>query len=429
MRGSLALPLLLMVLQGAEPAGATSPDRTLKAALPRLVVIRHRIHANPELGFREKETAAAIEEYLAGLGITEIERGVAQTGVVAVIRGGLPGPVVAVRADMDALPVTEETGFSFSSTKRDTYEGQDVGVAHACGHDIHVTSLLGVAAVLSGFGEELPGTVKLIFQPAEEGPPPGVTDGALQMIEQGVLENPAPEAIFGLHISPGMDVGEAGYTIGAAMAAVDRFTARIIGRSAHGAAPEAAVDPIVMGAQAVTALQTIRSRNLSPLEPSVITVGIFRGGSRYNIIPGEVLLEGTVRTYDPGVQDTIERRMNEILDGITTAGGGSYELSYRRVNPALVNEPALGARSVEALRGALGAENVRAVDPLMPGEDFAFFSSKIPGFYFHLGARAVGTASGGLHTPDMRADDGAIEAGVRAMTAVILDYLGHGKDR
>lgn len=428
MRGKGWVKLALLVLLAAPPSGWAGPvDEALKEALPGLLEIRHTIHRNPELGFREHETSALVARYLKELGLAEVRSGVATTGVVAVIRGGEPGPVVAARADMDALPVTEETELPFRSTRRDTYRGQEVGVSHACGHDIHTASLLGVAAVLTSMRDRLPGAVKLIFQPAEEGPPPGVKDAALQMVEEGILEDPMVEAVFGLHAAPDLEVGRVGYALGPAMASVDRFVARIIGRQAHGAAPHMGIDPIVMGAQAVSALQTIRSRNLPPLQPSVVTVGIFRGGTRYNIIPGEVLLEGTVRTYAGEVQDTVERRMHEILDGITRAGGGGYEMEYRRINPVLVNDAELAGSVLPALRRELGEDSVQVVEPLMAGEDFAFFSEKVPGFYFHLGVTKPGTENDWLHTSRMTADDGAVEVAVRAMTAVILEALGAGE--
>ncbi len=420
----LAALALAAVLPGT--AGAASLEEAVEQVTPAIIEIRHRIHQNPELGFREHETAQLVARHLQSLGFTEIRTGVAGTGVVAILKGGRPGPIVALRADMDALPVTEATGLPFASGRRDVYEGQEVGVAHACGHDVHTAVLLGVASVLSRMRDTLPGAVKFIFQPAEEGAPPGEMDAALQMVEAGVLENPVPEAIFALHSAPSLEVGQAGWSPGPAMAASDRIRITIRGKQSHGAAPEEGIDPIVIGSQAVMALQTIRSRSLSPLAPSVVTIGIFRGGTRFNIIPGEVQLEGTVRSYDDAIRDQIRRRMQEILAGITASGGGSYDLEYIEVCPATVNDEALTARAVGALERTLGAGSVQRMDPLMAGEDFAFFARRVPGFYFHLGVRAPGGSSGGLHTPDMRADDGAVEVGIRAMTSVVLDFLGGG---
>jgi amidohydrolase len=301
--------------------------------------------------------------------------------------------------------------------------GQDVGVSHACGHDIHVAVQLGVAAVLASMREELSGTVKFIFQPAEEGPPPGEEGGAPLMVAEGVLENPRPSAIFGLHTLAQLDVGKIGYTPGGALAAVDHFYITIHGRQAHGAAPHLSVDPIVIAAQAITALQTIRSRNLSPLAPSVITVGLVRGGTRFNIIPGEVQMEGTVRTYDPDVQDAIERRMHEILAGITAAGGASYELIYDRITPVTINDIALTEQMVPSIGTAIGDANVAEIQPWMAGEDFAYFANEVPGFYFRLGTLKEGTTTGDHHSPTFRADDSAIPVGIKAMSYVIWDYL------
>lgn len=402
-------------------------DEAVERHLEGAVEFRHRIHRNPELGNREVETAALVAEHLRALDFDEVRTEVAHTGVIGILEGGEPGPVVAIRADMDALPVTEETDLSFRSTKRTEYLGQEVGVAHACGHDIHTSVQLGVASVLADLREELPGTVKFIFQPAEEGPPPEEEGGADFMLEEGALENPRPEAIFALHTLPEMRVGELGYSVGPAMAAVDHFRIQVVGEQSHGAYPEEGVDPVVMAAQAITAFQTIRSRNLPPLEPSVVTVGIVRGGERFNIIPGQVHLEGTVRTYDPEVRDAVERRMGEILDGITRAGGGSYALDYDRGTPATINDPDLARRMSPTLVRVAGEGNVEERPPVMGGEDFAFFANEIPGFYFRLGTTAPGTESGGLHTPTFRADDSAIPVGMRTMANLVADYLAGGQ--
>ncbi len=424
------LPLVLIALSALALAApmlgqVSAIDATVAEVAPAILELRHRIHQNPELGNRELETAKLVAEHLRGLGL-EVETGVAHTGVVALLEGGRPGPVVAIRADMDALPVTEDTPFEFKSTLRTTYLGQEVGVSHACGHDVHTAVQLGVASVLARLQAELPGTVKLIFQPAEEGAPPGEEGGASLMFEEGVLDDPRPEAIFGLHTFAEMEVGKLGYTIGPAFAAVDRFVVDILGRQAHGASPHFAIDPVVMAAQAVTALQTIRSRTLPPLEPSVVTVGIIRGGERFNIIPESVHLEGTVRSYDPDVRDTVERRMREILDGITRAGGGSFELDYLRSSPATINDPGLAARVLPSLEAVVGENKVLEIDPTMGGEDFAVFANAVPGFYFRLGMVQPGTTSGGHHTPTFQADDGAVEVGMRAMSRLVVDYLTRG---
>lgn len=397
-------------------------DREVARVAPAITEIRHRIHQNPELGNRETETAALVAERLRALGF-EVKTGIAKTGVVGVLRGGKPGPVVGVRADIDALPVTEETDLPFKSTKRGTYDGQEVGIAHACGHDIHTSVQLGVAEVLAAVKADLPGTVMFIFQPAEEGPPPGERGGADVMLEEGIFKELKPVAIFALHSFPELEVGKVAANPGPTWAAVDHFYAKIVGKQSHGAYPHQGVDPVVIAAQAVLALQTIRSRNVPPLETAVVTVGIIRGGDRFNIIPGEVRLEGTVRTYTPAVHDLVERRMREILDGITKAGGGSYELDYQRTAPPTVNDPALTAESRTILEKALGAENYVVSEPTMGGEDFAYFANTVPSYYFRLGTVGAGKTSGGLHTPTFRGDDGAVPVGIRAMSRLVAGYL------
>jgi amidohydrolase len=389
---------------------------------PQLVEVRHRLHQNPELSNRETETAKLVAEHLRRLGL-EPRTGVAKTGVVARLVGGLPGPVVAVRADMDALPVTEETDLPFRSVKRATFQGQDVGVAHACGHDVHTSVLLGVASVLTAVRDQIPGTVLFLFQPAEEGPPAGERGGADLMLEEGVFQGAKPTAVFALHSFPDLPLGQVGYNPGPTMAAVDQFVVRIKGKQAHGAYPHLSVDPVVTAAQAILALQTIRSRNLPALEPSVLTVGIVRGGERFNIIPGEVYLEGTVRTYGAQAREDVERRMREILDGITRAAGATFEMEYKKNAPATVNDPELSRTASALLERTLGAGNVKIVEPSMAGEDFAYFANEVPGFFYRLGVVRPGATSGGLHTPTFRADDGAVTVGIRAMSRLLVDFL------
>jgi amidohydrolase len=320
--------------------------------------------------------------------------------------------------------VTEETDLPFTSKVRATYLGQEVGVMHACGHDVHTAVQLGVASVLTALKQDLSGTIKFIFQPAEEGAPPGEDGGARMMVAQGVLDKPRPEVIFGLHTFSEMPIGEIGYTEGPAFAATDTFEVRIIGKQSHGAAPELSVDPVVVAAQFVLALQTIRSRNLSPLEPSVVTVGMIHGGQRHNIIPAEVRLSGTVRSYSPEVRNTIEERFRSLLQGITAAAGASFEVvRYERGVPAVVNHPALARESVPALERVVGKERVKRLPPTMGGEDFSYFSNVIPGFFYRLGMVKPGATSGGHHTPTFRADDASIAIGIKAMSYLLVDYL------
>ena len=421
----LFLAAISVAVSLAVPIAAqhTEIDTEVARLVPQITEIRRQIHEFPELGNREVETADVVVEHLRRLGFDDIRTGVAHTGVVAILRGGKPGPVVAVRADMDALPVTEATDLSFRSTVRTTYLGQEVGVMHACGHDIHTAVQLGVASILKSLQEDLPGTVMFIFQPAEEGPPPDEKGGAELMLAEGVFAETRPEAVFGLHASAHLDVGKIAYTPGSALAAVDHFRATIHGRQAHGAAPHLSIDPVVMGAQVVTALQTIRSRNLSPLVPSIVTVGMIRGGTRFNIIPGDVHLEGTVRTYDAEVQDTVERRMREILDGITRAGGGTFDLDYDRITPVTINDLSLTQRSVPSIANAVGRANVGTAAPWMAGEDFSLFANEVPGFFYMLGTLKPGTTSGDHHSPTFRADDSAIPVGMKSMTYLLWDYL------
>jgi len=427
-------PRVLLLAAALAPAAALAQqfDPAVSAAVerlaPQMTEVRHRLHQNPELSNREFRTAELVAAHLRSLGL-EVSTGIAHTGVVAVLRGGRPGPVVAVRADMDALPVTEDTPYPWKSTVRSEYLGQQVGVSHACGHDVHTAVQMGVASTLAGMRERVPGTVVFVFQPAEEGAPPGEEGGAALMLKEGVFERWRPAAVFGLHTFAHMEVGKVGYTPGPAMAASDRFIVRIKGRQAHGASPQLSVDPVVIAAQAVLALQTIRSRNLSPFEPSVLTVGRIRGGERFNIIPDEVELHGTVRTFDPRVQDEVERRMREILDGVTRAGGGSYEMDYQRTTPVTVNHGELSARARPTMERLMGAANVVDVPPTTGAEDFAYFANAVPGFFYRLGTVAPGTRSGDHHTPTFQADDASIPIGMRVMSTLLLDYLSAGRPR
>ena len=420
-----------------SPLLAQSDEAPIAAAAarvaPQMIEYRHTIHQHPELGNRETKTAALVANHLKRLGL-EVRTGIAHTGVVGLLRGKLPGPVVAVRADMDALPVTEATDLPFRSTDKAVYLGREVGVAHACGHDLHVAIQLGVASVLSGMRDSLPGTVMFIFQPAEEGVPPGERGGARMMVEEGVFSSPRPAAVLGMHINgdppdaEGDDegLGRAAYTPGPAMASSTRWNAVIKGRPAHGSTPHLSVDPVVVASQVVLALQTIRSRNLDPLTPSVLTVGVIRGGTRHNIIPGEVELEGTIRTFEKSVQDTVETRMREIFAGITRASRAQFTLEFNRSHPVTVNDSVLTARMAPTLERVLGPRNVREQPPITAAEDFSYFANEVPGFYFFLGAVPPGRKSGGHHTPTFYADDRAIPIGIRVMTGLVLDFLAAG---
>ncbi len=417
----LAFLWLPVVLHAQDPGARL--DQEIAKVTPAVTTLRHQIHQNPELSNREEKTAALVADYLRKLGL-EVQTGVAHHGVIGVLKGGQPGPVVALRADMDALPVTESTDFAFASKERTTFGGQDVGVMHACGHDVHTVVQLGVATVLTAMKPSLHGTVKFIFQPAEEGVPAGETGGASQMVKEGALQNPRPEAIFGLHTYAEMGVGDLGYYEGPAMSAADTWEVRITGRQSHGARPELSIDPVVTAAQFVEALQTIRSRTFAGSEPAVVTVGTIHGGTRYNIIPADVTLSGTIRTFRAEASQLAEKRLREILKGITEAAGATGEvLRYDRGAPATINNEALTRRVVPSLEKAVGKAHVTKLAPAMPSEDFSYFANDVPGFYYRLGMVKAGTTSGDHHTPTFRADDSSIPIGIKAMSTIVLDYL------
>lgn len=389
---------------------------------PQIVEIRHDIHQHPELSNREERTSALVAAYLRKLGL-DVKTGVAHYGVVAILKGGKPGPVIAVRADMDALPVTEQTSLPFKSTVRTTYLGQEVGVMHACGHDLHTSMLLGVASILTSMRADIPGTIKFIFQPAEEGVPAGETGGAREMVAEGVLENPKAVAVFGLHVNAAEPVGQIGYSIGPALAAADTFEVKIIGKPAHGSRPDLSVDPIVTAAQFVEALQTIRSRNLAGDEPAVITVGMINGGQRQNIIAQDVTLQGTIRTFAPETRRKVEERFRAILKGVTEAAGARGEVMRYTGIPATINNPALTRESLPALERVVGKDHLKEIPAVMASEDFSYFANVVPGFFYRLGQVKPGTVSGDHHTPTFLADDSAIPYGLTAMSYLLVDYL------
>jgi amidohydrolase len=428
-----ALPIALLL----APASlhAQLDDATVRAAVERLapgmIEIRHDIHQHPELGNRETRTADIVARELRRLGL-EVRTGVAHTGVVGILRGARPGPVIAVRADMDALPVTEQTDVPYRSIATATYLDHETGVMHACGHDIHVASELGVANVLAGMRERLAGTVVFLFQPAEEGVPPGETGGAKQMIAEGALADPRPDLIVGFHTdgdppdAPGgyQQLGMVSFTPGPALASAATWRARVIGRQAHGASPQLGIDAGVTAAQIVLALQTIRSRNLSPFSDNVVTVGVIRGGDRANIIPGEMYMEGTIRSFDDSTDGVIRRRMREIFQGITASAGATFTLDIEPGDPVTVNDSGLATRFQPVLERVVGRDHVRQRPPITPAEDFSFFAREVPGFYLFIGAVPQGKSSGGHHTPTFYADDGTIPVAMRVMTALVLDGLG-----
>ena len=418
--------LFLPALLGAQDPSARV-DQEIAQVTPAVTELRHQIHQNPELSNREEKTAALVADYLRKAGL-DVRTGIAHHGVIGVLKGGQPGPVVALRADMDALPVTEATDLAYASKVRTTFDGQEVGVMHACGHDVHIVVQLGVASVLSALKPSLRGTVVFIFQPAEEGVPAGESGGASLMVKEGALQNPRPEAIFALHTYAEMGVGDVGYYEGPALSASDTWEVKITGRQSHGARPELSIDPVVTAAQFVQTLQTIRSRTFAGSEPAVVTVGTIHGGTRHNIIPADVTLSGTIRTFRAEASQLAERRLREILKGVTEAAGATGEvLRYVRGAPATINDEKVTRRAVLSLEKAVGKTHVTKLAPAMPSEDFSYFANDVPGFYYRLGIVRAGTTSGDHHTPTFRADDSSIPVGIKAMTSIVLDYLSSSR--
>lgn len=385
---------------------------------------RHYFHQYPELANREYKTAEAITAHLRSLGI-EVQTGVAKTGVIGILKGDHPGKVVALRADIDALPVTERNDLPFKSEVTENFLGVDTGVMHACGHDTHIAILMGVAEVLSKNKNLIHGTIKFIFQPAEEGPPPGEEGGAKLMVKEGVLKNPDVDAIFGLHINSSTPVGTIRYKPEGAMAAVERFVVHVHGKQTHGSAPWSGVDPILISAKIIDGFQTIISResNLTK-EAAVITVGKISGGVRFNIIPESVEMTGTVRTLDASMQELIIRRMTEMVSDIAKAYGGSATVEWQNTAAITYNDPALTAQMLPTLQEIAGADNVQLMKAMTGGEDFSFFAEVVPGFYFFLGGMTPGnTVPFPHHTPDFIIDDAGLILGVKAMSQLPIDYL------
>lgn len=391
-----------------------------EAMRAQLILQRRDFHMHPELSNREERTSRIVAERLRALGLEDVKTGVGRHGVTALLKGTKPGPVVAVRADMDALPIQETIDVP--------YKSKTPGVKHACGHDVHTTVELGVAEILSKMRGEITGTIKFIFQPAEEGPPEGEEGGAALMIKEGALENPRPQAIFGLHVLPTIEVGQIGINSGPAMASADRFVITVRGKKVHGAYPHDGVDAVVVAAECITALQTIRSRRIDTTEPLVISVGSIQGGNRYNIIADEVRLEGTVRTLNEDVRKRAQALMKETLSGITSAYGASYEMQYVEGAAVTFNDPKLVEETLPVLRRMVGENNLVTRKPQMGAEDFSYYQKIIPGFFYFLGVgnRAKGITAQ-IHTPEFDVDEESLVIGVRTMANVLLDYLDQHK--
>jgi len=398
----------------------------------QVVEWRRDFHQNPELSNREFRTAGIVAEHLAGLGI-EVTTGVGHTGVVGVLRGSKPGPVVLLRADMDGLPVPERNDLPFRSTARGEYNGEDVPVMHACGHDTHVAILMAVAQILTELREDLPGTVKFVFQPAEEGAPKGEEGGAELMVAEGILQNPQVDAAFALHINAVQEAGHIGYGAGPRYASVDDFKIVVTGVQAHGASPWMGVDSVVVAAQIVNALQTIVSRNLELTEqPGIVTIGSIHGGLRSNIIPERVEMVGTIRALDDDMRKLIHRRVREIAEGVATSMGASAEvhIPWSSSYPITYNDPELTAAMLPVLQAVAGPERVEQLKPITGAEDFSYIANEVPALYISLGGRPPGKDPGEVaahHTPDFFIDESGFDVGVKALSAMAWQYLlNHG---
>ena len=402
-------------------------DQLAKSIEPKVIEWRRHFHQYPELSNRETNTAAKIEAHLRGLGI-EVQTGVAHTGVVGLLKGGKPGPVIALRADMDALPVTERNGLPFASKVKTTFNDQEVGVMHACGHDTHMAILMGVAEILASMRNDIKGTVKFIFQPAEEGSPKGEEGGAELMVKEGVLENPKTDVIFGLHISSQTELGKITYRSGGLMASVNDMRIVVKGRQAHGAAPWTSIDPIVISAQIINNLQTIVSRNLDVTQNAgVVTVGSIHGGVRSNIIPEQVEMWGTLRALSVEDEKLLISRVKQIALKTAEAHGATVdvEIPYSSHYPVTFNNVDLTQRMVPSLKKAAGDQNVLVIAPHTGAEDFSFFQEKIPGLFFFVGARPPGidpAEAPSHHTPDFMIDERGMLTGIKAMLQLTLDY-------
>ena len=430
-RGAAGLAAAVLLTTAAPPAAVAQPadlEARCAAVDAKVIEWRRDIHRHPELGNRETRTAAKVAEHLRGLGI-EVETGVAHTGVVGVLRGGRPGPVVALRADMDALPVTERVDLPFASRETATYNGQTVGVMHACGHDTHVAMLMGAAEVLAGMRDELAGTVKLLFQPAEEGPPEGEEGGAELMVAEGALSDPDVDVVFGLHIAADRDVGTIWTRPGGLMASADDFRIVVHGKQTHGSRPWSGVDPIVASALIVNGLQTIVSRQMELTEnAAVVTVGSIHGGVRSNIIPERVEMVGTVRALDEAMREKIHQRVRRTAESIAESMGARAEVTIPLTTayPVTVNDPDLLARMWPSLEAAAGAGNVHTANAITGAEDFSFFAREVPGLFFFLGGKPLDVPAEEAaphHTPDFFVDESGMRLGVRALVRLTLDYL------
>lgn len=418
---------LFSVIASAQNTALKSKIDTKAASLESKVISwRRDFHQNPELGNREFKTAEKIAAHLRSLGI-EVQTGFAKTGVVGILRGSKPGPVIALRADIDALPVKERAAISFASKVEGEYNGKTVPVMHACGHDTHTAILMGTAEILASIKSELKGTVKFIFQPAEEGPPEGEEGGAKLMVKEGVLENPKVEAIFGLHINAQTEVGKIKYRSRGTMAASDWFTIKINGKQTHGAYPWLGIDPIATAAQIIMGIQTIVSRNINLAEsPAVISVGQINAGVRSNVIPEELIMTGTIRSLDVKVQEMLHARLKKVVTSIAESAGATAEVNITNQTLITYNDPTLTEKMIPTLEATAGKENVSITPAVTGAEDFSYYQEKIPGLYFFLGGAPKGkpiSETAPHHTPDFYIDESGFLLGMKVLSNLTIDYM------
>jgi amidohydrolase len=415
------------VLPAVAAVDRARVDELSASIEPKVIAWRRDIHEHPELSNRETRTAKLVAEQLKRMGL-EVQTGIAHTGVVGFLKGGRPGPTVAIRADMDALPVTEKTDVPFKSHATATYRGETVGVMHACGHDSHTAMLMGIAQIFAGVRESLPGNILFIFQPAEEGAPAGEEGGAELMLKEGLFDKYHPDVVFGMHVWAGDRVGDIAYRAGPVMAAVDSFSIQVKGRQAHGSAPWRSVDPIVASAQIISALQTVVSRDTDITEnPAVVTVGAIKGGIRYNIIPDHVEMLGTLRTFTPEQRTAILGQMKRIIEHTAAANGATAELTVDPgSDPVLYNDPALTKQILPTLQRVVGADHVKETHVITASEDYSFFAQKVPSVFFFVGITPADQdplQAPSNHSDFFYLDERGIPVAMHAMTQVVLDYM------
>ena len=433
-RGLVAvLPALFLSLTAQAEVTSSELETAAKAVDAKVIEWRRDFHANPELGNREVRTAEAVAKRLRALNL-EVKTGIGVTGVAAVLKGARPGPTIALRADMDALPVTEQVDLPFKSKVRTEYRGEQVGVMHACGHDAHTAILLGIAEVLAGMRNKLRGQVLFIFQPAEEGPPDGETGGAGRMLAEGLFDIAKPQAVFGLHVIASLPTGVIGYRSGPMMAGSDRFTLVVKGVQTHGANPWNGVDPIVVAAQITTGLQQIVSRQLDISKlPAVISVGAIKGGIRFNIIPDSVEMVGTIRTFEPQIRTDVIERMERTAKNIAAASGATATLTIGDApNPPVINDAALTQRSLPSLERVAGKNNVRVINLQTTAEDFSYYGQQVPSLFFWVGITPKDkdpVKAAYNHSPLFYVDEAGMGVGMRALLAVATDYLQQSSSR